>query len=57
MAKPAVLPEISAERMRALRHAREVTTGLRWRGLPVPRVYRRMTAELEQRIAAERHPA
>jgi hypothetical protein len=39
--------EVSGERIRALRHAREVVDDLHWRGMAVPVLYANMADEFQ----------
>ena len=46
------MTDVSGERIRALRHAREVVDEFHWRGMAVPPVYARMADEFKALVAS-----
>jgi hypothetical protein len=48
---------MSDDRIRALRHAREIVNDSRWRGMAVPRVYARMAGEFQAVVTSGAYAA
>ena len=48
---------VNADRIRALRHAREVVADLRWRGMAVPPVYASMAEEFQALVRSGAYAA
>ena len=51
------MTDVSGERIRALRHAREVVDQFHWRGMAVPPVYARMADEFKALVASGAYAA
>ena len=51
------MTDVSGERIRALRHAREVVDEFHWRGMAVPPVYARMSDEFKALVASGAYAA
>jgi hypothetical protein len=48
---------VTADHVRACRHARELVDDLHWRGLPVPSLYAHMAAEFQDLVASGQYAA
>jgi hypothetical protein len=48
---------LTADHIRACRHARELVADMHWRGLPVPPLYARMAAEFQDLVATGAYAA
>jgi hypothetical protein len=49
--------EMSGERIKALRHAREVAADLHWRGMAVPTVYASLADEFQAMVESGAYAA
>jgi hypothetical protein len=48
---------VNADRIRALRHAREVVADLRWQGMAVPPIYASMAEEFQELVRSGAYAA
>jgi hypothetical protein len=48
---------VNGDRIRALRHVREIVADLRWRGMAVPRVYADMADEFQDLVRSGAYAA
>jgi hypothetical protein len=54
---PLKRPAVSGQRIRALRHAREIVDGMRWRGIAVPQLYANMAGEFQALVLSGHYAA